>query len=59
MAIQVASNIQFSCVSPQKHFLLYALRRTKNIMAEDTNNYPRLSLACNKVNPGLTSSGPG
>ena len=59
MAIQVASNIQFSCVSPQKHFLLYALRRTKIIMADNVNNYPRLSLARNKVKPGLTPIGPG
>ena len=59
MATQVASNIQFSCVRLQKHFLLCALRRTKNIRAENVNNYPRLSLACNKVNPGLTSIGPG
>ena len=59
MAVQVASNIQFSCVSPQKHFLLCALRRTKNVMAENVTNYPRLSLARNKVNPGLTSIEPG
>jgi len=46
-------------VRPQKDFLHCGLGRTKNIRADNVDNYPRLSLARNKVNPGLTSIEPG